>query len=195
MAVLFEDDHGFFICHQRYVKEVLGRAYRATFFDLRTPFLKDLEAESLAASMENGVERKRKRKHFQEKEVPLEESVALDFMAKLTEHFPDSPTVQDIRINNKPSREAVLSFMSSTSAWISNCTLSETYYNSSDEATVMNLFNEQFLVPKHSQFNHRKVESLELLVKQGHTFSLIIIDPPWNNRFIKRKRGTNIANR
>ena len=51
-----------------------------------------------------------------------------------------------------------------------------------------------FILPAHSQFYKNDVGYLETLSESGRTFSLIVMDPPWTNRFVKRKRHAGSLN-
>ena len=188
MAILHQSHTGYLICHQKYLKETYGRQYNSVFFDIRTPFLKDLEAESIAEFKETGVEkRKRRKKSLIEKNLPIEESNVTSYLADIALFFRDPPTSDEFRRNNKPAREAANRFLLSTSA------LQDTYLtiecsNVADEQTEMKISGEMCIIPPRCQFYRNNVSSLDILVNSHQKFPLIVMDPPWTNRFIKRKR-------
>ena len=171
----------------------MGSPYKQILFDIKTPFLKDLEAESRALSIETGVVKKRKRKRFQATVLPIEESDVVTFLGKLKPFFQDPPSAGDLRLNNKPAREAVRKFMQ-LSAEIQENPMSYSHFNPAHETARLELMNESFILPRNSQFYRNKIENVKNLITDGRTFSFICVDPPWNNRFIKRKYKNKDAN-
>jgi hypothetical protein len=192
MSIVYKNETGYFVDHNRFVmEESCGRRYKRELFDLRTPFYKDLEAAAEAKALELGVPRTRKRKKKREmiKETPVEESTVKKFLLQLKPFFEPPPTSVDLHINNKPAREAVKIFLSSPSTLsIQDTSLMCEHSNLTDETTVELIYSQQFLLPPHSQLFKHGICDLDLLVKSNRIFSLITIDPPWSNRFIKRKR-------
>ena len=193
MAILHQSDVGYLLCHRTLSEEICGRPYKKSLFDIRTPFLKDQEAMCEAKAMESGVPRIRKRKRKQEKkQLPLEESTVLAFMAELvsTGFMKPPPTSADFMVNNKPARETVSQFLSSPSGTkFQDTNLEFSYFNSSKQIVEKEFCNETFILPPCSQFYKKDIGFLENLAESGRTFSLIVMDPPWTNRFVKRKRN------
>lgn len=196
MAVIHQNDIGFLICHRKFSEEIYGKPYKSVLFDLRTPFLKDLEAQAEAKALECGLPRVRKRKRKkvtgEGNSLPLEESKVTSFLLQLSTFFMPKPTAADLHENNRPSRDAVAQLMSSPFAiQCQNVAVEQSAFtNSSDQVTQEEIFGQQFLLPPFSEFYKQNVEELSLLVNAGRRFSLVVIDPPWTNRFIKRKRTT-----
>ena len=140
--------------------------------------------------MESGIQKVKKRKRHRQKEIPIEESDLRRFLGKLDLHFSGSPTADDFRSNNKPAREAAKTFLSAA-ATIQNDSKIVKDRNNENVVTQLELWNDVFYLPANSQFCRNKIQFLSELVDEGHKFSLIIIDPPWTNRFIKRKWGSS----
>lgn len=192
MAILHQSEAGYFICHRSLSEEIYGRPYLPSLFDIRTPFLKDQEAMSVAQEMTIGVPKIRKRKKNREvKQLPLEESEVLDFLSELSKFFQPPPSPSDFQVNNKPVRDFVTRFLlSAAGSKIQDINLEMNYQNSLEHVTEEEIKGEIFILPPHSQFYKNDINYLETLGKQsGRTFSLIVMDPPWNNRFVKRKRN------
>ena len=195
MSILHQSSFGYFICHRRFSEEIYGKPYKSVLFDIRTPFYKDLEAAAEAKALESGIPRVRKRKKKQiEKQLPLEESSVRSFLSELSPFFQPQPTSSDLLHNNKSSREAVTNFMSSPFAVTCQDTSQTTHILNSEDGNKEELFfgDHKFLFPALSEFYKQDVSELDILVKSGRTFPLIIMDPPWINRFIKRKRTTGV---
>ncbi|XP_059352955.1 N(6)-adenine-specific methyltransferase METTL4-like [Daphnia carinata] len=197
MAILHQSDAGYFVCHRSLSEEMCGRPYLRSLFDIRTPFLKDQEAMSVAQEMASGVPKRRKRKKNHEvKQLPLEESKVLDFLSELSKFFQPSPSPLDFAANNKPVRDLVTQFLSSASgSKIQDLNLEMSYFNSSECVIEKEINGETFILPPHSQFYKHDITYLDTLkTKSGCTFSLIVMDPPWTNRFVKRKRKSGSVN-
>lgn len=195
MAVLYQSGGGYLICHRSFSEQSCGRPYKRVLFDLKTPFLKDLEASSVAQTMESGVPKSRKRKRKQpEKEMPLDEPTVLNFLNELSSFFLPSPVASDFALNNKHSREAVSQFLNSTGgSKFQDINLELSDLNSTDNYLVKDILGEKIIFPPKSEFHKHDVDFLKKLVHSGSIFDLIVIDPPWTNRFVKRKRNSSSA--
>lgn len=191
MAIVHKNEAGYLVCHRKLSEEIYGRPYKSSFFELRTPFLKDLEAAAEAKAMESGVPRvkKRKRKREDAKQLPLLESTVTSFVAHLSTFFLPQPTSSDLLLNNKPARQAVAHFMSTSFAIrCQDVTSCAHFLNPVDRCVEEEIYGEKFILPPLSELYKRDVEDLVKLVEKGRTFSFILMDPPWTNRFVKRKR-------
>lgn len=49
----------------------------------------------------------------------------------------------------------------------------------------------KYLIPKKCTFFNKKVEDIEKFLPSSKQFDFIVIDPPWNNRYIKRLKKNN----
>ncbi|XP_066536913.1 N(6)-adenine-specific methyltransferase METTL4 isoform X2 [Hoplias malabaricus] len=58
--------------------------------------------------------------------------------------------------------------------------------NADDFARVVTLMGEKYFLPPRSRFLLSDITCLEPLVKSGEKFDLIVIDPPWENKSVKR---------
>lgn len=190
MAVVHESDVGCFLDHNKFIQEGCGSYFKKIFFELRTPFLKDLEAAAEAKAIESGKPRVKKHKKQHPKALtPIEESLALNFIAELKDFLESPPSASDYYKNNKSTREAVDSFLSSIpGAKFEDVILELSDKNDTDSVVEKQYYEEHFLLPPHSTFFKLDVAKLSILVEVQQTFPLIVIDPPWTNRFVKRKR-------
>lgn len=60
--------------------------------------------------------------------------------------------------------------------------------NRSDSAVVVTLMGEEYVIPAHATFLLSDLNRIQPLVNGGKKFNLIIIDPPWENKSVKRSR-------
>ncbi|XP_034718484.1 N(6)-adenine-specific methyltransferase METTL4 [Etheostoma cragini] len=60
--------------------------------------------------------------------------------------------------------------------------------NRADWATVVTLMGEEFVIPPHTAFLLSDFTRIQPLVHYGRRFDLIVMDPPWENKSVKRSR-------
>ena len=158
-------------------------------FDIKTPFRMDLEAEAVAKHMENGnssVHQKRKKK----RKLELPESIQNEisylkeklpiFLSMKQSHFSKGPSVEDIRHNNKTLRENVKALVHT----LHSLSTPDYGQNSSNHCVEQG----GAIVPPKSKFRKQDVMILEEW--DSSTYDLILMDPPWSNKHVKRVKMT-----
>ncbi|XP_072307103.1 N(6)-adenine-specific methyltransferase METTL4 [Eucyclogobius newberryi] len=60
--------------------------------------------------------------------------------------------------------------------------------NKSDSAAVVTLLGEEYVIPAKSAFLLSDFTRVQPLVNYGLKFDLVVIDPPWENKSVKRSR-------
>uniref|UniRef100_UPI0037E847B3 N(6)-adenine-specific methyltransferase METTL4 n=1 Tax=Semicossyphus pulcher TaxID=241346 RepID=UPI0037E847B3 len=65
------------------------------------------------------------------------------------------------------------------------CRLTE---NREDCATVVTLMGEEYVIPPHTAFLLSDFTRIQPLVSYARRFDLIVMDPPWENKSVKRSR-------
>ncbi|KAF1373131.1 hypothetical protein PFLUV_G00257140 [Perca fluviatilis] len=60
--------------------------------------------------------------------------------------------------------------------------------NRVDWATVVTLMGEEYVIPPHTAFLLSDFTRIQPLVHYGRRFDLIVMDPPWENKSVKRSR-------
>ncbi|XP_040922105.1 N(6)-adenine-specific methyltransferase METTL4 isoform X2 [Toxotes jaculatrix] len=60
--------------------------------------------------------------------------------------------------------------------------------NREDWATVVTLMGEEYVIPPHTAFLLSDFTRIQPLVHYGRKFDLIVMDPPWENKSVKRSR-------
>lgn len=60
--------------------------------------------------------------------------------------------------------------------------------NRTDWASVVTLMGEEYVIPPHTAFLLSDFTRIQPLVQYGVTFDLIVMDPPWENKSVKRSR-------
>ncbi|XP_028288427.1 methyltransferase-like protein 4 isoform X2 [Parambassis ranga] len=60
--------------------------------------------------------------------------------------------------------------------------------NREDKAAVVMLMGEEYVIPPHTAFLLSDFTRIQPLVHYGRRFDLIVMDPPWENKSVKRSR-------
>ncbi|TDG97436.1 hypothetical protein EPR50_G00225630 [Perca flavescens] len=60
--------------------------------------------------------------------------------------------------------------------------------NRADWAAVVTLMGEEYVIPPHTAFLLSDFTRIQPLVHYGRSFDLIVMDPPWENKSVKRSR-------
>ncbi|XP_012773395.3 N(6)-adenine-specific methyltransferase METTL4 [Maylandia zebra] len=60
--------------------------------------------------------------------------------------------------------------------------------NKADWATVVTVMGEEYVIPPHTAFLLSDFTRIQPLVHYGTRFDLIVMDPPWENKSVKRSR-------
>uniref|UniRef100_A0A8D3B4P1 Methyltransferase 4, N6-adenosine n=1 Tax=Scophthalmus maximus TaxID=52904 RepID=A0A8D3B4P1_SCOMX len=60
--------------------------------------------------------------------------------------------------------------------------------NKADWATAVTLMGEEYVIPPHTAFLLSDFKRIQPLVNYGRKFDLIVMDPPWENKSVKRSR-------
>ncbi|KAK2859595.1 hypothetical protein Q5P01_004215 [Channa striata] len=60
--------------------------------------------------------------------------------------------------------------------------------NKADKAVVVTLMGEDYVIPRHTAFLLSDFTHIQPLVDYGKKYDLIVMDPPWENKSVKRSR-------
>ncbi|XP_061821749.1 N(6)-adenine-specific methyltransferase METTL4 [Nerophis lumbriciformis] len=60
--------------------------------------------------------------------------------------------------------------------------------HTSDCAAVVTLMGEEYVIPPHTAFLLSDFSRMEPLLRYGRKFDVIVMDPPWENKSVKRSR-------
>ena len=182
----FEAEAVWVLDHAEFVRKLYGdvKLRSKNLFEIRSPFYMDLQAAKIAKEMEDGkVENVRKRK----RKICLNEGLEANFVRKKFETvqsllqtlFDPLPEANVVRRNNRDVRDLVLELKSSkTFVRISSLSGS----NDSDKTVLTKVQDVEFLIPTKSHFI---VDDL-INFSSDKKFDLILMDPPWENKHIKR---------
>ena len=188
MSVLeYNKDLNFAILdHKTYLEKVYGglKVFDELLesFNIQTPFRMDLEAESVARSIENNdtlaSRKKRKRKlHLNDqllgKEISFLQEKLKVSQKLINKHFPHSPTISTIRENNRTLREKVRVHYES----LLQMKIPDKGKNDSNIVIIQDEVampsKSEFQLLDLSEFNQLKIKDNE------EKFDVIVLDPPW----------------
>uniref|UniRef100_A0A0V0GC32 Putative transcriptional activator adenine-specific dna methyltransferase n=1 Tax=Triatoma dimidiata TaxID=72491 RepID=A0A0V0GC32_TRIDM len=207
MSVLCSNDKGWVISHYDYTKKMytnvlshsglIDLAYNKNLFNIITPMMRDEEAQHFIKA----VTVKSKKEFVFARDVQTNKfgsviddellSIQLAYTTLLKEAreldlFTTSPREEDYLDNNKLARSLVDTFFD---------TLSEefTLYqggNNNNYSIIANVFDKSYVIPPSCNFFSCSVEDIESKL-QGNKYDFILLDPPWWNKFVRRKKSKN----
>ena len=160
-------------------------------FEIKTPFRMDLEAEKIARSIENPSDsvskKRRKRKLASVDEILKEEIVYLKEKITgsrqlLEKHFPGQPSLSEIRENNRHTREKVKRLLD-TRRGVKG--FPPRGVNESEDCLV----KDGVLFPPRSSYVKMDISEMSQFRDDFGKFDLILLDPPWENKHIKRHKN------
>lgn len=210
MAVILSLEHAAIIDHEAWLLQLLDKhnfyqdQKRTTnfqgLFDIRTPFLMDGQAQKIAERLEGQREETFEPKRKKKKELPPEGSVhnmaeidhihttftALQSTPQFKATFGYTPKPQDYKMNNIKVRNIRARLME-----VSNVTLAKL-----DEVTEGSGFSTKvicgtkYVLPPHVHYICDDVTNILDHTSDGK-YDLIVMDPPWQNKHVKRKKSAN----
>ena len=163
-------------------------------FDVKSPFYMDLQAQKLAQNLEEKVEPlpKKNRKRKLGKSVQSPDS---DFVRRKFEHitelfrtyFDAPPNAAVLRENNSKLRE-----LSSQLLNLTNHQINTSGSNDSAKCQLIKVEQSEFVIPPKSRYVVDNLKDFESKIFDKK-FDLILMDPPWENKHVKRvnRRDTN----
>uniref|UniRef100_A0A182JSU9 Methyltransferase-like protein 4 n=1 Tax=Anopheles christyi TaxID=43041 RepID=A0A182JSU9_9DIPT len=91
-------------------------------------------------------------------------------------------------MNNKKALEFVDQFNSSSHYDVDRRFRGQ---NNTDRTIITEMDGESFLIPPRVSFINSSVDRFTEYIDQDHTFDLIVLDPPWWNKYIRRVKAVN----
>uniref|UniRef100_A0A0P4W551 Methyltransferase-like protein 4 n=1 Tax=Scylla olivacea TaxID=85551 RepID=A0A0P4W551_SCYOL len=211
MAVVLSLEHGAIIDHEAWILQLLDQHNfyhheKRTLnfqglFDIRTPFLMDGQAQKIAERLEGKREetlepkRKKKKKGLTSETSPHKDAEqdhilstlsALQSTPEFKATFTYTPTPDDYRMNNIKVRNLRTRLMEA-----SNVTLARL-----DGATEGGGFStkvmcgSKYILPPYTRYICDDVANI-LNHTSGERFDFVVMDPPWQNKHVKRKKSVH----
>ncbi|KAG7163223.1 N(6)-adenine-specific methyltransferase METTL4-like [Homarus americanus] len=166
-------------------------------FDLRTPYMMDGQAEKVANQLERKNEvisepkrKKRKKEHLTQKAEEVECEVrhiqevftSLRLMPEFKLKFQFIPNIEDFRSNNCLVRDLRKRFTEASNTTLPQ--LDEYYDGPHFDTRVVN--GSKYVLPPDVRYVCDDVSNLASHTL-GAKFDLIVMDPPWQNKYVRRR--------
>ncbi|XP_040569548.1 N(6)-adenine-specific methyltransferase METTL4 [Lepeophtheirus salmonis] len=181
MSITHTFEYGWIISHEKYINEIYGPKYIfKNLFRVLTPFRMDQEAKRLALNRPS-KQKGQKRPSQNVIETPEIVQKTIDLLASdLRTQFASLPTdPKVIADNNQQVRDLVVSLESNE--------IFHDLHLYENTAGTVSICGENLLPPKsaYCRTDIRYIES----VLQGRHFDVVLLDPPWENKHIKRSKS------
>ncbi|KAF3703697.1 Methyltransferase-like protein 4 [Channa argus] len=91
-------------------------------------------------------------------------------------------------VDNEEQEESVQSLVAADGSTSHVDLFSRVTENKGDSAAVATLMGEDYVIPRHTAFLLSDFTQMQPLVYYGKKYDLIVMDPPWENKSVKRSR-------
>ncbi|XP_066986302.1 N(6)-adenine-specific methyltransferase METTL4 isoform X2 [Macrobrachium rosenbergii] len=217
MSVMISSKNGVVLDHEAWIlkmykdnltsnveKSEKGVEIFQQLFDLRTPFLMDGQAEKFAKEMEcmkssSEPQKKKKKitsisdeslvqkhKRFEEISHIMEVLTVLQIMPEFKKFFCYFPSAEDFRSNNRPVRDARKRFMEASDVQLPVPNKGSTGHK---QQTLI-LEDNEYILPPNAEYICDDVRNI-LSHTSKNKYDLIVMDPPWWNKYIRRRRSAS----
>lgn len=198
MAVVAKiDSRGCFLSHSKFLSDLYGDTNKFItddLFNIKTPFMMDEQAKATALNMQSGSHQleaskrpkksKRKRPLLTDKEEQLK-AVLQDLIKKLEPWH--EPTMDEMLDNNRLVRNKVKAVM--LEAVENYCAGNSFGSNLTDRVVRIDIKNRSYLLPPRCEFHSLDIKEMnQLLDAKKANFKAILLDPPWMNKHVKRRK-------
>ena len=186
----FEDDGVWIIDHKEFVRKSYSEfgVFRSkNIFEVKSQFLMDGQAEKVANEMEGQISnsKRKKRKLVEEGKQSLESEFVRKKFEKIKvsiqDFFDPPPTSEVVRENNRNLRKIVSELQQSSNFQIGQCSGE----NNSDICQKIKIGETKFVIPPKSRYFVDDLINFDSNIFE-QKFDLILMDPPWENKHVKR---------
>ncbi|CAB0008170.1 unnamed protein product [Nesidiocoris tenuis] len=204
MSVICRTDKGWVISHYDYTKKIYTNvvsrsgdvelAYNKNLFHILTPLMRDQEARNFIKSLSEKEfvisqeikMKKRSRSASFDHEISIIQSALKELVeiAQNRGYFSFKPTNVHYEENNSLARST--SELYNGESFASEINFSGG--NSSTSPIVVKTFGRDYVIPPLCSFVCCDIGNINTELS-GKTFDFILLDPPWWNKFIRRKKA------
>ena len=179
------ENNAWLISHEMFLQELYENHWIHGIFEINTPFMMDEQAKALVYNKETLKSRKRKKKTQLGSILPIEEKMQL-ILQKLMKYFQPMPTNEMILNNNRIVREKVKDLMNTSTSTFKNVK-SIRGFNENEKSVKVNIEGRYYWIPTNCEYHLNDISNLKETFK-NRKFKLIIMDPPWINKHVKRHK-------
>lgn len=200
MSILFATGEGWIVCHSKYINELYAKVnnrnkndnffslqFNKDLFNINSKYLRQNQLQSISSSTFKRVRRKRAKNLLDDdflKEVKHVKEMFSNFM-----NYSESKKIfsKSVELDNNEAALAISRQLYQINEQLFNESFIEGSYNG-EESTISVIENEEFVLPKNCEYFCFDVRQLSEKLEFKNQFDFILIDPPWWNKSIRRKK-------
>lgn len=200
MSLLHVSEEGWIVSHLQYLDEIYRKVryengfcalgFNKMIFEINSQYLRQNQiAQTIQESQDNTITHKKKRKRLQllpQKDLEKINHVKQAFGAMMTvARSKGLFSRNNFFDNNEVARLASMRFYQDTYSL-----KDENLYgsNDTDDAIVSEAHNKKYVFPRKCTFYSYDVRDIEKKIELSNQYDFILLDPPWWNKSIRRKK-------
>ncbi|KAL6435324.1 hypothetical protein ACFW04_005383 [Cataglyphis niger] len=198
MSILLTSEEGWIISHLQYLNEIYKRVlndsgfcaliFNKMIFEINSQYLRPNQiAQTVQDDAVSHSKKKRKRSQLlPERDLKEVDNVRQKFNAMISTAKIRGLFNKNVSLdNNKAARLASQKFYQDT-----YCLKDENLYGSNDtnNAVISDIHNKKYVFPKKCTFYCYDVKDMEKKMELNNQYDFILLDPPWWNKSIRRKK-------
>ncbi|XP_057663277.1 N(6)-adenine-specific methyltransferase METTL4 [Diorhabda carinulata] len=181
MSIIYENEIGFYISHELYINKVCenvctscGNTYmlNSNLFNINTPYKN-------SSKLQKRIKLKEERKEFEDLVIEQEDvkQKYVSFLPHIKEYLKESSG------DNKMALETA-DYINKT---FENFRVVDVRGKNSGSAVIKEINSSKYLFPVNTEFYCKDICEINIYLKD-RKFDVILLDPPWWNKYIRRKR-------
>uniref|UniRef100_A0A1B6LC37 Methyltransferase-like protein 4 n=2 Tax=Graphocephala atropunctata TaxID=36148 RepID=A0A1B6LC37_9HEMI len=165
------------------------------FFHILTPFMFDLEVSNVISTPIKKRKRSGRSKGLKDAcsyfdahlEIKIIKSALAELVALAQEngHLKVEVSTEDVISNNGVARECSTSFFNDI---CQEKLLECSGGNAAEKPVQANIYGQDYLIPNGSTFYCCDIQQLHLSLRGDSQFDFVLLDPPWWNKYIRRRK-------
>ncbi|CAH1982166.1 unnamed protein product [Acanthoscelides obtectus] len=177
MSILYEDEDTFVISHKKYIDSVykdIGYQIQPDLFNIQVPYKLPKKQTTANSTSSKGFGVLHDEVRFlEEKYAKLKEKSVLNMFCNESKGQSNGEAIK------------FLKSLHIHKSWLQN-TVKNAFGANMAPAMVKTIDGENFLFPKNTKFYSKDIS--EIHEHLNTKYNLVLLDPPWWNKFIRRKR-------
>lgn len=195
MSVIYDTNQFAFVCHKKYIDEIFNNVYDSVESKKKSYKIKK-ELFRIIKPYRTKEDVKKKRGggtsviHEEYKRFIFEVNRVKELFCRFRTEYLSDVTVKESD-EEEPSASTNLEAIQTSNEVYNKSDsniLTNTFGGNKDEnAIVVNINDANYLIPSNCNFYCYNVTEMDKLLN-GNMYDVILLDPPWWNKFIRRKR-------
>ncbi|XP_033228547.1 N(6)-adenine-specific DNA methyltransferase METTL4 isoform X2 [Belonocnema kinseyi] len=203
MSVLQSTEEGWILSHLEFINKMYEKVinksesekhfslqFNKTLFDINSVFLRQNQVKNVCSNG-SSVSHRRTRKRKKSNLLPAHFLTEINYVKEKWEKLMKSPEIQNIfsksviSDNNEAARLMSRNFYSD-SVIKKEFMMEGSHWN--EVSSVSQIDDQEFVFPKYCQYFCRDVRELDQKLPLKNQFDFVLMDPPWWNKSIRRKK-------